>query len=85
MSLNPAEISKLIKAQIQSIDQDLEMNESGTILTVGDGIATVYGLKNAMMSELLLFPHGFSLVCSKLHLKVYITFLKDKRDLIYDF
>ena len=54
MSLNPAEISKLIKAQIQSIDQDLEMNESGTILTVGDGIATVYGLKNAMMSELLL-------------------------------
>ena len=57
MSLNPAEISKLIKAQIQSIDQDLEMNESGTILTVGDGIATVYGLKNAMMSELLLFPH----------------------------
>ena len=52
MSLNPAEISKLIKAQIQSIDQDLEMNESGTILTVGDGIATVYGLKNAMMSEL---------------------------------
>lgn len=55
MSLNPAEISKLIKAQIQSIDQDLEMNESGTILTVGDGIATVYGLKNAMMSELLLF------------------------------
>ena len=57
MSLNPAEISKLIKAQIQNIDQDLEMNESGTILTVGDGIATVYGLKNAMMSELLLFPH----------------------------
>ena len=52
MSLNPAEISKLIKAQIQSIDQDLEMNESGTILTVGHGIATVYGLKNAMMSEL---------------------------------
>ena len=57
MSLNPAEISKLIKAQIQSIDQDLEMNESGTILTVGDGIATVYGLKNAMMSKLLLLPH----------------------------
>ena len=57
MSLNPAEISKLIKAQIQNIDQDLEMNESGTVLTIGDGIATVYGLRNAMMSELLLFPH----------------------------
>ena len=57
MSLNPVEMSKLIKAQIQNIDRDLEMNESGTVLSVGDGIATVYGLKNAMMSELLLFPH----------------------------
>ena len=57
MSLNPAEISKLIKAQIQNIDQDLEMNETGTVLSIGDGISTVYGLKNAMMSELLLFPH----------------------------
>ena len=57
MSLNPVEMSKLIKAQIQNIDRDLEMNESGTVLSVGDGISTVYGLKNAMMSELLLFPH----------------------------
>ena len=57
MSLNPAEISKLIKAQIQNIDQDLEMRESGTVITIGDGIAMVYGLRNAMMSELLLFPH----------------------------
>ncbi|MCF0106888.1 MAG: F0F1 ATP synthase subunit alpha [Holdemanella sp.] len=57
MSLNPAEISKLIKAQIQNIDQDLEMNESGTVLSIGDGISTVYGLKSAMMSELLIFPH----------------------------
>ena len=57
MSLNPAEISKLIKAQIQNIDQDLEMSESGTVITIGDGIAMVYGLRDAMMSELLLFPH----------------------------
>lgn len=57
MSLNPAEISKLIKAQIKNVNQDIEMNESGTVLSVGDGIANVYGLKNAMMSELLLFPH----------------------------
>ena len=57
MSMNPSEISKLIKAQIKNVKQDLEMNESGTVLSVGDGIANVYGLKNAMMSELLLFPH----------------------------
>ena len=57
MSLNPVEISKLIKAQIKNVDQDIEMSETGTVLSVGDGIATVYGLKDAMMSELLLFPH----------------------------
>lgn len=57
MSMNPSEISKLIKAQIRNVKQDLEMNESGTVLSVGDGIANVYGLNNAMMSELLLFPH----------------------------
>lgn len=57
MSLNPSEISKLIKAQIKNIDQDVEMDESGTVITVGDGIANVFGLRNAMMSELLLFPH----------------------------
>jgi len=57
MSLNPAEITKLIKARIQNAGQDLEMSESGTVLSVGDGIATVYGLKDAMMSELLIFPH----------------------------
>ncbi len=56
MSLDPAQLSKLLKAQIQNVDKDLEMNETGTVLSVGDGIATVYGLKDAMMSELLLFP-----------------------------
>ncbi|MBB5182395.1 F0F1 ATP synthase subunit alpha [Catenisphaera adipataccumulans] len=57
MALNPAEISKLIKAQIENMDEDLEMTESGTVISIGDGIALVYGLRNAMMSELLLFPH----------------------------
>ena len=52
MTLNPAEISNLIKAQLKNIDQSLEMDESGTVLSIGDGIANVYGLQNAMMSEL---------------------------------
>ena len=82
MSLNPAEISKLIKAQIQSIDQDLEMNESGTILTVGDGIATVYGLKNAMMSELLLFPHDvYGMVMNLEDEQVGVVLLGDNSDI----
>ena len=40
MSLNPVEISKLIKAQIKNVDQDIEMSETGTVLSVGDGIAS---------------------------------------------
>lgn len=56
MSLKPEEISKLIKNQIQKYDEDLEIDETGTIITVGDGIALIYGLQNAMAGELLRFP-----------------------------
>ena len=56
MSLKPEEISKLIKDQIRRYDEDLEIDETGTIITVGDGIALIYGLQNAMAGELLLFP-----------------------------
>lgn len=55
MKINPADISKRIKAQIQELSSDLETSETGTVLSVGDGIVTIYGLKNAMMSELLVF------------------------------
>ena len=57
MSLKPEEISKLIKDQIRRYDEDLEIDETGTIITVGDGIALIYGLQNAMAGELLRF-HG---------------------------
>lgn len=56
MSLKPEEISKLIKDQIRKYDEDLEIDETGTIITVGDGIALIYGLQNAMAGELLRFP-----------------------------
>ena len=48
MSLKPEEISKLIKDQIRRYDEDLEIDETGTIITVGDGIALIYGLQNAI-------------------------------------
>lgn len=57
MSLNPEEISKLIKDQIKRYDDELEIDETGTIITIGDGIALIYGLRNAMAGELLRFPH----------------------------
>lgn len=56
MNLRPEEISKIIKDQIKRYDETLEVSETGTIISVGDGIALVYGLENAMAGELLLFP-----------------------------
>ena len=56
MSLKPEEISKLIKDQIRKYDENLEIDETGTIITVGDGISLIYGLQNAMAGELLRFP-----------------------------
>ncbi len=57
MNLKPEEISKIIKEQIMHYDEELEVAETGTVITIGDGIALIYGLKNAMSGELLLFPH----------------------------
>lgn len=55
MQLNPQEISALIKEQIKNYDEKLALGEVGTVLTVGDGIAEVYGLDNCMVNELLDF------------------------------
>ncbi|HBS10503.1 MAG TPA: F0F1 ATP synthase subunit alpha [Firmicutes bacterium] len=58
MNLRPDEISSLIKEQLKNYKSDIEKsNDVGTILTVGDGIAMVYGLENAMLGELLVFPN----------------------------
>ena len=48
VSLRPEEISKLIKEQIRRYDDELETGETGTVITIGDGIALVHGLANAM-------------------------------------
>jgi F-type H+-transporting ATPase subunit alpha len=58
MQLRAEEISKIIKDQIEQFDRQVEVTETGTILTVGDGIARVYGLDRAMAGELLEFPHN---------------------------
>lgn len=51
------EIASLIKQQIKNYSHKLESNDVGTVITVGDGIATVYGLDNVMLSELVEFPN----------------------------
>ena len=56
MKINTNEISALIKEQIKNYEHRVESNDIGTVITVGDGIALVYGLDKAMLNELLIFP-----------------------------
>jgi len=58
MEIRAEEISDIIKGQIQDYDKKVDVSETGTILSVGDGIARVYGVEKAMAMELLEFPHG---------------------------
>jgi len=58
MQLRAEEISNIIKQQIASYDKSVDVVETGTVLTVGDGIARLYGLEGAMAGELLEFPGG---------------------------
>ncbi|MBC7431251.1 MAG: F0F1 ATP synthase subunit alpha [Rubritepida sp.] len=56
MDIRPAEISEILKGQIANFDSEANVAEVGTVLTVGDGIARVYGLQNVMSGELVEFP-----------------------------
>jgi len=58
MEIRAEEISQIIRKQIEEYDQKVAIMETGTVLTVGDGIARVYGLDGAMAGELLAFPHN---------------------------
>src|SRR5689334_17017513 len=71
MQLRAEEISQIIKKQIQNIDKAAVVSETGTVLTVGDGIARVHGLSRAMAGELIEFTaqDGKSLVGLVLNLE----------------
>ncbi len=58
MQIKAEEISQIIQGQIKNYEQRVEMSETGTVLYVGDGIARVHGVQNAMAMELLEFPGG---------------------------
>lgn len=58
MSIRPEEISSILKQQIENYEAAVEVSEVGTVITVGDGIARIYGLENAMYNELLEFSNG---------------------------
>ena len=58
MALNVAEITSILKQEIANFEQRVAVSEVGTVVEVGDGIARVYGLRNAMAGELLEFENG---------------------------
>ena len=58
MAIRPEEISAILRDQIKNYDQVLDVTETGTVLTVGDGIARVHGLQNVMSGEIIEFASG---------------------------
>ncbi|WP_371363154.1 ATP synthase subunit alpha [Sporomusa rhizae] len=57
MKMRPEEITAIIKQQIEHYQVDLNVDDVGTVIEVGDGIARIHGLEKAMAGELLEFPH----------------------------
>ena len=53
MKIKPEEISQVIKSEIESFEKAVKVEEVGTVIAVGDGIAKVYGVEKAMYGELL--------------------------------
>ncbi len=57
MALQADEVTKILKSKIQDFKPETELSQVGEVLRVGDGVAVIYGLKNAMAGELLKFPN----------------------------
>src|SRR5215468_9155143 len=58
MQIRAAEISDIIREQIRDYEKQLEVRETGVVLSAGDGIARIYGLDKVEAGELIEFPHG---------------------------
>jgi len=61
-NIKPAEVSKILKQQLEGIQTGVELEEVGTVLQVGDGIARIYGLSNAESNELIEFENGIEAI-----------------------
>src|SRR5436853_6141070 len=58
MKLRPEEITSILRQRIEQYDVQTDLAEVGTVLSIGDGIARVYGLENAVALEMLELEHG---------------------------
>ena len=57
-AINPDEIISILKEEIENYDEISQNQEVGTVISVGDGIATVYGIDHAMYGEVVVFENG---------------------------
>ncbi len=67
MELRPDEITGIIKSRIKAFESKIQLNDTGTVVTVGDGIVRIHGLDNCMLNELLEFENGVQ--CMALNLE----------------
>src|ERR1700722_11925557 len=58
--MNADEITQLLRKEIENYEQRVQVDEVGTVITLGDGIARLHGLDKVMYGELLEFPHGIA-------------------------
>ena len=58
MDIQPSEISKILKEEIKNFGSDSEITEVGQVLSIGDGIARIYGLDNVQAGEMVMFDDG---------------------------
>src|SRR6202044_1949884 len=58
--INAGEITELLRQQIENYEQKIQVDEVGTVISLGDGIARVHGLDKVMAGELIEFPHGIA-------------------------
>ena len=66
MEIRAEEISQIIREQIKDFEKKLEVSETGRVLSIGDGVARVYGVEKAMAMEMLEFPGGIFGLCLNL-------------------
>ena len=67
MQIKVDEISKLIRTQIEEFEKKTDLAEVGTVISVGDGIARIYGLEKVMYGELIELPHVELTACPNVH------------------
>src|SRR5271154_3887021 len=78
MQIRPEEITQILKTQLASFEKRLDLSETGTVVTVGDGVAKVYGLEKAMAGELVDFGGGaFGMVLNLEEESVGVAILGD--------